>query len=466
MTRFLHSSSAQKYFDVCPQQFWLYETGAPKGESPEHFRFGIAAHLVMQMYVDHCVAKARRTDVTVIGDFIDAAVRKSGLSLARYDELTQVIRGFLAVYEIDVEHSLEREGGIAFDEELRVIPWSEEYDYERMRRPMDHAAAGVMMRLRLDHSLLFPEESRLVVQDYKSDIFPPSQSAIDDPSSRFNQQARKYAWAAWRALYPAEVVEVHFPFMRYTAYGRALTRRLVFTKDDILQIEEQELAKVRFIEQTSDFPARPGDHCANCAFRDTACPVPFEAVTDEPASVARRFLYERVQQEQRRERIRDFVGLYGWTGELGALRSGFEQDEAAVADMERVWRILEDVGFDRPWVVMSLSKTDAKALLDKDVFERVLKEAYDPEIAVRFNLHQRKDVLQQLAIERGIPTQVTGKKGMKDKTVAELAYDLANADAVAGGSHRELPKPTALEPFGVAEVRATSVDLDTLEEIH
>src|SRR5205085_9623281 len=121
----------------------------------------------------HCIAHSRRTDVSAIGDFIDSAVRETGLSLARYDELTQVIRGFLGVYEIDVEHSLAREGGIAFDDQLNVMPWSEELDYDRMRVPMEKAAAGVMMRLRLDHALLFTEERRLVVQDYKSDIFVP-----------------------------------------------------------------------------------------------------------------------------------------------------------------------------------------------------------------------------------------------------------------------------------------------------
>src|SRR5205085_10814189 len=111
-------------------------------------------------------------------------------------------------------------------------------------------------------------------------------------------------------------VEVEFPFMRYTGYGRALTRKLTFAKDDILEIEERELAKVRFLEQTTDFPARPGDQCAVCVFRDTSCPVPVEALTDEPDSIARKFLYERVQQEIRRDRIKDFVALYGWSGEL------------------------------------------------------------------------------------------------------------------------------------------------------
>lgn len=444
MTRDLHSSSAQKYFDVCPVQYDLYQDGSAKGPTPEHFAFGIAAHLVMQMYVDHCVAKSRRSDVTVIGDFIDAAVRKCGLPLSRYDELTEVIRGFLAVYQIDVEHSLEREGGIAFDENLNVLPWSEAYDYDRMIRPRDHAGAGVMFRARLDHALLFPEDNRLVVQDYKTDIWLPSQSQIDDPSSRFNQQARKYAWAAWRAFFNAEVVEVVFPFIRYCAFGKVATRKLVFYKDDILQIEEQELAKIRYIEATTEFAARPGDHCASCAFRDTSCPVMVEEIVDDPEVIARKFLYQRVQQELMRDRLKEYVGLYGWTGELAALRAQFEQGESEKPDMQKVWSILEDVGYERPWAVLTLSKTDAKGLLDKDVYERIMKEAYDPEITVRFNLHQRKDVLVQLAIERGIPTQTSGKRGTKDKTVAQLAWDLANADTTGGG-HQPRPVVSSIE---------------------
>lgn len=451
MSRFLHSTSSHKDFAVCSQKFLLSQTGAARGEAPDMFRFGITAHLVMQLYVDHCIARGRRTDVTIIGDFIDAAVRTTGLSLSRYDELTEVIRGYLAVYEIDVEHSLEREGGMAFDDDLNLVPWSENFEYENMPRPVDIAASGVMIRRKLDEVLLFPDEKRLLIRDFKSDLFAPSQSAIEDPSSRFNQQARAYAWSAWRALFPAEIVDVEFPFIRYTAFGHALTRTLTFTRDHILAIEEQELAKIRFIEQTHDFPPRPGSHCSTCVYRHTACPVPM-TVSVNPAAIARRFLFERVLQDERREQIKDAVALGGWSGELGALRSAFEQGESEVPDMEMVWKELQDVGFEEPWRVMSLSKTDAKGLLDKDVYERILKNAYSPEITVRFNLHQKKEKLIELAMERGIATQIRGQKGLKDKTVAQLAWDLAVPGA-------------AIDAATTAQA-ANDAELAMIEEIH
>ena len=383
-----------------------------------------------------------------------AAVRTTGMPLSRYDELTAVIRGYLAVYEIDVEHSLEREGGLAFDDQLNQIPWSEAYEYEVMTRPMDVAAGGVMIRRKLDEVLLFPDEKRLLVRDFKSDLFAPSQSSIEDPSSRFNQQARSYAWSAWRALFPAEVVDVEFPFIRYTDFGRALTRRLTFTKDDILQIEEQEIAKIRFIEQTEEFPARPGAHCATCVYRHTSCPVPTESATEDPVAIARRYLFEKVLQDERRDAVKDAVALYGWSGELGALRASFEQAESEVPDMEKVWKELQDVGYDEPWRVMTLSKTRAKEFLDKDVYERILKLAYDPEITVRFNLHQKKEKLVELAMQRGIPTQTRGRTGLKDKTVAQLAYDLAMIGQAEQVSEF-LSDPDPVE-----------VDLSMIEEVH
>ncbi|HMJ81707.1 MAG TPA: PD-(D/E)XK nuclease family protein [Vicinamibacterales bacterium] len=451
MTRFLHSSSTHKDFLSCPQKFLLNQDGAERGPSPENFTFGIAFHLVMQDYVDHCVAAGRRTDVTVIGDFIDAAVRKSGLSLSHYDELTQVVRGFLAVHEIDVEHSLEREGGIAFNEHLEIVPWSNDFDYDNMKRPADVATRGVMFRCKPDHTLVFPDEDRLLIDDYKTDIFVPSQSAIEQYDSRFNEQARKMAWSAWRGRFKAEVVDVRYIFARYTAYGRALTRTLTFTRDAILEIEEQEMAKIGLIEGTTDFPAIPGDKCSMCSYRNTACPLAVEAVTDDIVDVAKRFIFERVRQEERRERVKEVVAGGGWTGELGALRLEFEQGESQVPDMEKVWHELQNIGHERPWALMSLSNTAAKGLLEKEDYEHLVKVAYDPEITVRFNLHQKKDVLIQLAVARGIPTQTQGKNGMKDKTVAQLAADLAGV-----ATDYQPPRPMD-EPV--------AVDLATIEEL-
>jgi hypothetical protein len=439
MTRFLHSSSFQKQLDVCPQAGWLYQSGAEKGPTPDHFLFGQAAHLVMQMYVDWCVSQRRRTDISVIGDFIDAATKKLRLPIAKRDELDVVIRGYLNVYEIDVEHSLEREGGIAFDEELNARPWSDEYDYETMKNPAAIAARGIMFRARLDETKLFPGESRLEIVDFKSDRFAPSQSSIEDPSSRFYQQGKKYAWAGFRAIYPADIVEVTFSFMRFVKYGKALTRRLIFTREDMAAIEEQEIAKIRLIEGMTDFPARPGDQCKSCVFRETACPVPTEILTDDPAAIARKYLYGEVQQEIFRDRIKENVAQYGWEGEMGALRSEFTQGTKEVPDMKEVWRELQDVGVEEPWRFMSFSNSDAKNLLDKDVYERIKAAAYRPEVTARFNVHQPKPVLLELARAHGIDTQVRGKSGMKDKTVAQLAWDLANLTTQDGGHQPERP---------------------------
>lgn len=437
MSRFLHSSSAQKYFATCPQQFWLYQTGAEKGPSPEVFRFGITAHLVMQYYVDHCIAAKRRSDIAVIGEYIDRAVRKSGLSIDQYDELSLVIRDYLKVYEIDVEHSYTREGGLAFDDNLNAMEWSEGLSYEHMRRPMDHAAQGVMLRMQLDEVLIYPDQKRLVVRDFKTDRFAPSQTQIEDPASRFNQQARKYAMAARRAIYPADLVEVEFPFIRYTNYGKALTRKLAFSAEDLDIIEEQELAKVRFIEETTSFPARPSDHCTACSYRTTSCPVATEVVTDDPASIARKFVFQRVQQEEFRDRIKEYVAQFGWSGEIGALKAEFDQSESLQPDMELVWKELSDIGFDNPWRVLNFSKTDAKNVLDKDAYERIVATAYSQDIAVRFNLHQKKEKLQELARERGISLTTQGKTGPKDKTVAQLAWDLAQWEPLVESEHVE-----------------------------
>lgn len=457
MTRYLHSSSFQKQLDVCPQAGWLYQTGAGKGPTPDHFLFGQAAHLVMQYYVDHCVANRRRTDISIIGDFIDAAMKKLRLPIAKRDELDVVIRGYLNVYEIDVEHSLEREGGIALDDNLAAVTWSDDLDYDVMRRPMDQAARGIMFRARLDETKLFLDEKRLEIVDFKSDKFAPSQSAIEEPSSRFYQQGKKYAWAGFRAKYPADVIEVTFSFMRFVKYGKALTRRLIFTREDMAFVEEQELAKINLIEKMTDFPARPGDQCKSCVYRETSCPIPTDLVTEDPASIARKYLFGEAQQEMLRERIKENIAQYGWDGEMGALRSEFTSGTKEVPDMKEVWRELQDVGIEEPWRFMSFSNSDAKNLLDKDVYERIKAAAYKPEETVRFNVHQAKPVLTELARAHGIPTQVQGAKGMKDKTVAQLAWDLAQA-----GGHQPSPVTTPI----TTPIDPYVVDMATLEELH
>jgi len=426
MSRFLHSTSADKYYDECPAEFHLYQAGAPRGPVPLNYAFGITAHLVMEDYVNHCIANGRRSDITLVQDFIDAAVRRTGLALRFYDELTLVMREFLRVYEIDVEHSLAREGGIAMDDDLNVIDWSDDVEYDRMTHPAT-AKGRIFFRCKLDHALLYVEDRTLVVQDYKSDVFAPSKTGISEPSSRFFQQARKYAWAAWRALYPADVVRVEFIFMRHIHFGRPTVRTIDFTKDAILETQDLMVAKARFIEATEEFPATPGDHCARCAFRETACPVRDELELEDPAAIMRKFLLDRVVQEGRRERLKQLVAEHGFDGVLGPLRAAFTATESETPDMERIWRVLEEYDVERPWALMNLSKTNAKRILDKDLYELLIANAYKSDTEIRFNVHQPLEVLQALADDRGIPTQKPGAKGMKNRTIAELAWDLAQS---------------------------------------
>ena len=455
MSRFLHSSTADKYFAECHAKGWLYESAAPRGAVPTNLTFGIAAHAVMESYVNHCVENGRRSDITIVGDLINAAVARAGLSLLHYDELSLLIREFLKVYEIDVEHSISREGGIAFDDELNVIDWSDGLEYERMTTASNSPMAiaqqlGVFWRLKPDHVLYFPEDRTLVVQDYKSDIYAPSKTKIQEPSSRFLQQAKKLAWATWRALFPADVVRVDFIFMRHVAYGKPLTRSLTFHKDEILETQDLTLQKARLVEALSEFPATAGDHCASCAWRETACPIREARQDDDPADIMRRYLYGRVVVEALRERLKEFIAEYGFEGALGPLRAVFAQAEKDIPDMERVWRFLQENGIEKPWALLNLSKTDAERVLDKDLAKELLASAYDPELEVRFNVHQPKEVLVALCEARGIETQKMGKTKLKDRTVAELAWDLAQSgDGDTPATTREEPIPVDLSTMEV-----------------
>lgn len=432
MSRFLHSHSADdEKFGHCRAAYLLYQQGAPKGQEPENFAFGRTGHLVMQYYVDHCVERRRRSDITVIPDMIDRAVRATGMHWKYYGELRAVTEAFLRCYEIDVEHSLTREGGIAFDDDFNVVPWSEAVEYDVMTKPGEQRGA-IFWRCKLDHALLYPEDRTLVIQDYKFDVYAPSPSKLIDPSSRFYKQALKYAWAAWRAFYPADVVRVEFVFARHLYGGRPLVREISFTKDEILATQDLVAAEAHHIEETVDFPATPGDHCVSCAYRDTACPIRSERVTDEPASIMRQFLYQQVLQTQRRARLKDLVSEFGYDGELGPLRAAFEATEERIADMKRVWETLVSYGVENPWAIMKLSDTDAQHILDKDVYEELIAAAYDTSLRVKFNVHQRKDVLVALCEERGIPTTKVGATKVVQRTVVELAWDLAvHADQAA-----------------------------------
>lgn len=418
MRRFLFSNSGLKSYANCPQSFYLSQTGAERGPTPSNLTFGTAAHRVMELYVDHCVNTNRRSDITIVPAFIRQAVTETKLSLTYFDELSLLLTEFVAVYEIDVEHSLAREGGIAFDENLNVIPWSDSYEYDNLSKPIEQKGQAVW-RTKLDHVLLYPEDKRLKIEDYKSDQFVPSQTEILKPSSRFYQQARDYAWAAFRGLYPAEVIEVEFLFMRWIRFGKIMKRTIVFTPSDVFSTEELLESKMTHIEAAQLFMPVSGDHCSMCNFRTTSCPIKNRIELRDPEDIMRKYLYEQVNQEERREILKAHVAEYGFDGAFGMLRAEFVDSDKLVPDMRRVWQELKDVGFEEPWAVMNLSKTDAKTVLDKDVYERVIAKAYDKDITVRFNVHQRKDALVALAQEMGIDTT--------KKTVAQLAWDLAQA---------------------------------------
>lgn len=466
MSRFLHSHSADdEKFGHCRAAYLLYQQGAPKGKEPDNYAFGRTAHLVMQFYVDHCIERGRRSDITVIPDLVDKAVRQTGMPWRYFDELRTVAEAFLRVYEIDVEHSISREGGIAFDDEFNVIDWSDAIEYDTMTSPAEQHG-DIFFRLKLDHSLLYPDQDLLVIQDYKFDFYAPSQSSIEKPESRFQKQATKYSWGAWRAQYQATVVRVDFVFARHIFHGKPLVRSLSFTKDRILETQDLVAAECKHIEDTVDFPAMPGDHCIACAYRDTACPIRQqrddaapEFTVEAATETMRMFIYQQVLQTERRTRLKEFVAEFGYEGQLGPLKAVFEAVEGRVADMKRVWETLLAYGVDNPWAVMKLSDTDAKRIFDKDVYADLTAAAYDSAPKTVFNVHQNKDVLQALCEQRGIPTQKPGKDKMKDRTVAELAWDLANS-----------VKGSADDVLGSFETPATDVDpvVDTslIEELN
>lgn len=418
MSRFLYSSSTFKAYDVCPKSFELMQTGAPRGKAAENLTFGNAFHRVMELYIDHCIAKNRHSDISVLPEIVSRAVRETSLPLSWYDELYLLTQQFLAVYRIDLEHSVAREGAIAFDDELRVIEWSDALEYENLSHPVEQKGRA-FYRMKLDEVLVFPEEKRLRIVDFKSDIYLPPKTVIEDPRSRFNQQARKYAWGAHRALFPAEIIEVEFIFTRHIFHGRPVSRVLTFSPAEIDQEQEILLAKAQYIEATDEFLAIPGDHCNLCPFRETVCPVRDQIRLEDPGDRMRRYLFLTVEREHLREQLKADVAEYGFDGELGPLRAEFELEERLAPDMERLWLALQAEGIDHPWALMTLSKTDAKRILDKDQFDRIIAAAYHAEPGTRFNVHQKKDELVALAESRGIdPT------GLK---VSELALAIAKS---------------------------------------
>lgn len=434
MTRFLYSSSSLKDADTCLAKFRLNQTGAEKGGDATNLRFGQTFHRVMELYLNHCLGENRHSDVSILPDLVSQAFTESGLSLRFFDELLSIAKGFSAVYRVDLERSISREGGIAFDEHLNVLEWDGSLEYDAMDAPAD-SKGEAFFRAKLDHVLLDPETKTLEIHDYKTDIFIPSRSAIAEMSSRFYQQARLYAWAAHRAIYPAEVIEVVFLFSRYTAFGRPVTRKVVFHRADIDEIQQSMLARIKHIEGLDFFPPTPGNHCQICPFASTQCPAQDLIPAETPADRMRRFLFLEAERDQIRTELKDDVALYGYDGELGPLRAHFEQQEKRIPDMKRVWDAITDLGIEHPWALMSFSETSARKVLEKEDADLLVDAAYDGEVTLRFNVHQKKDALVALAEERGIDTE--------KKTVKQLAAELA-ASVVT--------EPLEIDPEGIVEV--------------
>lgn len=414
--RFLHSNSAHEAFDTCRAKFRLMQENAPRGGDADNLRFGITFHLFAEKYVSHCVTARRWSDIELVPTFVREAFEQSQLSTKYFEEMRLLCEQFARCYPIDPDRSIERERGVAFDESLQPVEWTDdlEYDSPSFRR----GDSTAMYRTKHDHVLLDARELRLTVVNYKTDRHVPSQSEIDDPSSRFWKQARNEAWSARRRFFPRATEVVHeFVFARYTTkQGHLVMRRSVFTAEELDVYELMFLERIALIESTTEFPAISGEHCRECPFRTTGCPLRGDFLITEPEQIALRYLYDEVEQDERREALKIMAEDGSITvGELQLLL--FETTERHVLDVAKVVDALRAEGIEEPAYLLDISLTKLKQLLDADQLERVLAAASTPETAVIFNVHQRKEQLVELAKTLGIDP---GKK-----TVKQLALEIA-----------------------------------------
>lgn len=421
MTRFLHSHSAHVAFDTCPAKFELGQKSAAKGAEAEELRFGKAFHRFAELYTSHCVEQHRWSDLAVLPEFLRRALEDTQLSTRFFDELYLLVKQFAQSYPIDPNLSIAREGGVALDADLNIVPWTDdlEYDSPNFRRK----ASLAIFRTKHDHVMLDPVEKLLTVDDFKTDLHIPSASEVMDPTSRWWKQGHLGAWSARRAFFPpAELVRFRFVFVRYTNQtGKFITRTIDLTPDDLDRYQEIFLERMTFIETRKEFPAIAGEHCRQCPYLKTACPIRNEIVLDTPEEIASVYLHSRVIQEERREWLKQITEADGPIT-IGGVQLGlFETEETRALDVAKALEALEKEGFENPALLLDVSITKLKNVLDPDQFTRVIAAATTADTEVVFNLHQKKDALVALAKQLGI--NPNSEKG-KAKTIAQLAYEL------------------------------------------
>jgi hypothetical protein len=416
--RFLHSHSGHESFDVCPARFELLQTGAPRDAEAQNFLFGRTFHRFAELYRNHCIANQRWSDVEVVPTLIDQAFRETGLSTRHYEEMTLLCRFFVANERIDIERSLMREGGIALDENFNMIPWSDEFDYDS---PNFRAAGSrAAVRMKMDEILVDPTDKLLIIDDWKSDYYVPSPTEIQDPSGRWYKQAHLYAAFVARYLYPdALSVDFRFKFVRWNK-----TRIVTMLRDELDEYARTFKRRVAFIEATTEFPAVPGDHCRTCPFLRNGCPIATQAQTFAKSAeqLAAEYVRGEALREQTRELLKEIANETG-TIEIGGLPVLiFEKDDRKVLDVEKVLEALHHEGIERPELLLDVSPSKLKQVLDGDQFGRVMAVASsdDNSAGVIFNVYQTKPHLIALAERFGIPEPHKMK-------VAQLALAIVKA---------------------------------------
>jgi hypothetical protein len=419
VSRFLHSHSMHQAFDRCRAQFLLLQQGAERSTDPTNLLFGKTFHLFAQKYRDHCIDAKRWSDVEIVGDLVDEAFRTTGLSTQHYEPMTILCRRFVTDEPIDIERSLMREGGIALDENLNLVPWSPSFEYDAPDFREAIKERGVVIRMQLDEVLIDASNRLLLIDDWKTDHHVPSISDIQNPALRWWKQAMQYAWGAMTYLYPdALAVECRFKFVRW-----GVTRTLLVTKEDVERYAEMFLRRYRFIEETTSFLALPGEHCRMCPFLGGACPIPNESAQYETPveNMAAQYVYGEAIREQRREALKVAADATGTVMVGGLPVLIFEQVERRVLDVQKTLAALENEGIENPELLLDVSVTKLKDSLDADQLERVLPNVIQSaEAEIVFNVHQNKAELVALAESLGIPEP-------KKLKVAQLAQAIARA---------------------------------------
>jgi hypothetical protein len=419
--KFLHSHSAHESFDTCRAKFLLQQQGAPRRPDAPNFAFGKTAHLFFKLYRDHCIEQRRWSDIEAIGSLLDEAFRITGLSTRNYEELQLLCRMWASYQKIDIERSVMREGGIAFDENLKPLAWGADLEYDSPTFKAIGSRAAV--RMQIDETLVDPIEQQLILWDWKTDMYVPSQSEIEDPSGRWWKQANEYAWGALRALYPtATGVTFEFKFVRWN-----VTRTLYLSREDVERYGELFVRRIQFIEATEKFTATPGNHCRTCPFLSNGCPLADSLLLDEYETdieeVAARYLYDDAVQERRRDQLKEHADVNGIIYVDGLPLAIFEKQERKVMDVALVLDALRAEGIDNPELMLDVSPSKLKESLDSDQLARVLKvAAASTEQVVVFNVYQKKEELVALADSLGIPDAKSMKK-------AQLAQAIARAGA-------------------------------------